>query len=180
MSLVKRTDIVWYALRVTYSREIALKNYLDERQIECFIPMRYEFVVKNEKKIRKLVPVIHNLVFVRSTRLVIDEIKTTMNLQLPIRYIMDKENNMPVVVPEYQMRHFIAVAGTYDDQVVYLDPTSVSLKKGDRVRVMGGVFAGVEGEFVRVKGDRRVVVSIQGVMAIATAFIHPSLIEPLQ
>lgn len=42
-----------------------------------------------------------------------------------------------------------------------------------------GFSEGVEGEFVRVKGDRRVVVSIQGVMAIATAFIHPSLIEPV-
>lgn len=60
-----------------------------------------------------------------------------------------------------------------------LDPTTITFKKGERVRVTGGLFEGVEGEFVRVKGDRRVVVSIQGVMAIATAFIHPSLIEPV-
>lgn len=50
------------------------------------------------------------------------------------------------------------------------------MKKRDRVRVTGGIFEGVEGEFVRIKGDRRVVDSIQGVM-VATAFIHPSLIE---
>jgi hypothetical protein len=30
-----------------------------------------------------------------------------------------------------------------------------------------------------VKNDRRVMVSIQGVMAVATTYIHPSLIEPL-
>ena len=55
----------------------------------------------------------------------------------------------------------------------------VSFRKGERVRVTGGIFEGVEGEFIRVKNDRRVVVSIRGVMAVATTFIHPSLIEPI-
>ena len=32
-------DIHWYVLRVTYSRELALKNYLDLQGIESFIPM---------------------------------------------------------------------------------------------------------------------------------------------
>lgn len=74
---------------------------------------------------------------------------------------------------------FIAIAGSYDQQVIYLPPTEYSMQKGDRVRITGGVFEGVEGIFVRVKGDRRVVVSIQGVMAVATTFIHPSLIVPI-
>ena len=54
-----------------------------------------------------------------------------------------------------------------------------NLKRGQRVRITGGVFEGVEGEFVRIKDDRRVVVVIQGLMAVATAFIHPSLIEQI-
>ena len=74
---------------------------------------------------------------------------------------------------------FIAVAGNCDQQVVYLDPTTINLKRGQRVRITGGVFEGVEGEFVRIKDDRRVVVVIQGLMAVATAFIHPSLIEQI-
>lgn len=38
--------------------------------------MRYEYVIRNERRVRKLVPAIHNLVFLRSTRSRIDEIKT--------------------------------------------------------------------------------------------------------
>ena len=153
-------DLNWYPLRITYSRELALKNYLDSKQIENFIPMRYEYIVRNECKIRKLVPAIHNLVF-------------------PIRYIMDCETQQPITIPDVQMRSFIAVAGNCDQQVVYLDPTTINLKRGQRVRITGGVFEGVEGEFVRIKDDRRVVVVIQGLMAVATAFIHPSLIEQI-
>lgn len=173
------TDIFWYALRVTYSRELALKEYLDSENIENFIPMHYEYVVKNERRVRKLVPAVHNLIFVRSTRECIDCMKETLGLSIPIRYIMNRENRQPVVVPDIQMRSFMAVAGNYEQQLVYLEPTDISFRKGERVRVVGGIFEGVEGEFIRVKNDRRVVVSIQGIMAVATAFIHPSLIMPV-
>ena len=169
----------WFAIRVTYSREMALKEYLDRCRMESFIPMSYKEVIKGERKVRKLVPVIHNLVFVRSTREKLDEIKRDISLKIPIRYIMDRETRRPLVVPDRQMHSFIAVAGAYDEQIVYLDPTIVSLRGGDRVRIVGGVFSGVEGIFIRIKGDRRVVVSIEGVMAVATAFVHPSLIEPV-
>lgn len=170
-----KTDIYWYALRVTYSRELIFKEYLDSEAIENFIPMHYEYVSKGERRVRKLVPVVHNLVFVRSSRDRINLMKDV--LSLPIRYIMNKETNRPIIVPERQMRNFIAVAGTNEEQLVYLEPTSVSFRKGQRVRVTGGLFQGVEGEFIRVKNDRRVMVSIQGVMAVATTFIHPSFIE---
>ena len=163
----------WFAIRVTYSREMALKEYLDRCRMESFIPMSYKEVIKGERKVRKLVPVIHNLVFVRSTREKLDEMKRDISLKVPIRYIMDRETRRPLVVPDRQMHSFIAVAGAYDEQIVYLDPTIVSL------RIVGGVFSGVEGIFIRIKGDRRVVVSIEGVMAVATAFVHPSLIEPV-
>ena len=111
--------------------------------------MRYEYVFRGERKIRKLVPVVHNLVFVYATRSEVDEMKSTVGASLPIRYIMDRETRQPITIPEVQMRSFIAVAGNYDEQVVYLDPSVVSMKKGDRVRVTGGIFEGVEGEFVR-------------------------------
>lgn len=171
------TDNYWYALRVTYSRELALKEYLDKVGIENFIPMRYEYVIKGDRRVRKLVPVVHNLVFVRTSRDFIDRLK--VETSLPIRYIMNKETHSPIIIPERQMRNFIAVAGSNEEQLVYLEPAAVALRRGQRVRVTGGIFEGVEGEFIRVKNDRRVMVSIQGVMAVATTFIHPSFIQPI-
>ena len=128
---------------------------------------------------RKLVPAIHNLVFVRTSRSRIDAIKETRGILLPIRYIMDRECHSPIVVPDSQMRSFMAVSGNYDQAVLYFEPSELSIRKGTRVRITGGIFAGVEGEFVRVRNDRRVVVSIEGVMAVATTFVHPSFVEPI-
>ena len=96
---------------------------------------------------------------------------------MAVRYIFNQELRRPITIPDSQMCSFIAVSGNYEEQIVYLDPIATALQKGDRVRVTGGIFEGVEGVIIRVKGDRRVSVCIQGVMAVATAYIHPSLIE---
>lgn len=138
----KSTDICWYPLRVTYSRELQLKEVLDAECIENFIPMHYEYVKQGERKIRKLVPVVHNLVFVHSSFACIDRVKQSLGSSLSVRYIIDRETNRPLIVPDSQMHSFIAVSGNYEEQIVYLDPALTSLRKGDRVRIIGGVFEG--------------------------------------
>lgn len=100
-------------------------------------------------------------------------------MNIPIRYIMDRETRQPIVIPDSQMRSFIAVSGTYDQAVLYLEPTELNLSQGTRVRITGGIFEGVEGVFMRVRHDRRVVVNIEGVMAVATTFVHASLVEEI-
>lgn len=75
-----------------------------------------------------------------------------------------------------QMRSFILVAGSHEEAILYVEPAELHLAKGQKVRITGGVFEGVIGEFVRIRHDRRVVVNIEGVMAVATTFIlHHSL-----
>ena len=88
-------ELFWYAVRVTYSRELALKEYLDGECIENFIPMHYEYIVKNERRVRKLVPAVHNLVFIRSSRERIDRIKDEMGMPLSAKvegYLLDESN----------------------------------------------------------------------------------------
>lgn len=41
----------WFAIRVSYSRELALKAILDAENIENFIPMRYEYIMKSGKRV---------------------------------------------------------------------------------------------------------------------------------
>ncbi len=171
---------LWFAIRVTYSREIKFKKYLDELGVENFIPM---VLVEKESKGRiqkELAPAIHNLVFVHVTRGRLEEIRQDPNLIVPIRYIRDYATKSPVVVPENQMRHFMQVANQHDPDNLFLSAEDVALRKGDKVRVLSGPFKGVVGTFVRIKRNRRVVVDIPGVMAIASAFVHPNDVEVIE
>ncbi|MBR5117444.1 MAG: UpxY family transcription antiterminator [Muribaculaceae bacterium] len=168
---------VWYAIRVTFNREMKVKDDLDLRGIESFVPMKYVMGTRRGRRVKKLVPSIHNLIFFHIEPSVMKEYKATT--KMPIRYIMNPATKKPVVVPEQEMKNFIAVAGTYEEQLEYITPKPGQFTRGDRVRILGGPFEGAEGVLQRVKGDSRVIVSIMGLVAVATTTIHPSLLEKL-
>ena len=169
---------VWHAMRATYRRESAAMQLLESEGMGCFVPMRYKEVVRRGHKTRELVPVVRNLLFVHAVPARLQQLKSTVTY---LQYITDSRTHGKIIVPDDQMRRFIAVAGTYDDQLLYFAPEELNLAKGTRVRVTGGEFEGQEGVFLRVKGarDRRVVIEIRGVIAVALATVHPSLIEPI-
>ncbi len=174
--------VCWYVMRVAYKRVMELKRYLDERRVESFLPMRYEYVTAQGRKVRKLVPAIYNLVFVRASRQQVHEIKEATSQFA--RYYMHREDGRPcvTVVPDVQMENFIRVAGTFDDQLLYFSDQELDLTKGDKVRILAGPFAGAVGVYIRLKGTRarRVVVSIEGVMAVATTTVPPSQVERIR
>ncbi|MCE2617220.1 UpxY family transcription antiterminator [Phocaeicola oris] len=170
---------IWFVLRCTYSRGMKVKDYLDSNQIENFIPMHYVVSERQEKIIRKLVPVISNLIFVHCTKGKLEELKKTSTLQSLIRYIMDKEKHKPLIVPDKQMYDFIAVAGRTEEQILYLSPEEVKLREGDKVRINSGIWKGVEGVFLKVREGMRVVVSIEGFVAVATIALHPSMVDKI-
>ena len=172
-----REEKVWYAIRVTYNRELKVKEDLDARGITNFVPMQYRREERGGVMVKRLVPSIHNLIFINLTPSEMTEYKRTT--ALPIRYIMSRETHKPITVPNREMENFIKVAGTYDEKLIFLNPDPGDFSKGERVRVIGGPFEGAEGIFVRLKGDRRVLINIQGVVAVASTYVHPSMIEKL-
>ena len=172
-----RENKVWYAIRVTYNRELKVKEDLDARDIRCFVPMQYRREERGGVMVKRLVPSVHNLIFIYLTPSEMKEYK--MSTELPIRYIMNRETGKPIIVPNREMENFIKVAGTYEEKLIYLESNPGDFSRGERVRIIGGTFAGAEGVFVRVKGDRRVVVNVEGLVAVATTFVHPSMIEKI-
>ena len=178
MEVEKETEI-WYAMRATYRREPDAMRLLEKENLGCFVPMQYKINIKKGKKVRALVPVIHNLIFVHACP---SEIKRVKSQTTYLQYITDTRSGQKIIIPDHDMQRFIAVAGTYNDHLMYFHPDELNLSKGTKVRVTGGDFEGQEGIFLKVKGarDRRVVVEIQGVIAIAMATIHPDLIEVIK
>lgn len=178
MEADKETEI-WYAMRATYRREPDAMRLFAKEHIDCFVPMQYKISIKNGKKVRVLVPVIYNLIFVHACP---SEVKRVKSMVSYLQYITDTRSGQKIIIPDNEMQRFIAVAGTYHEQLLYFRPDELNLSKGTKVRVTGGDFEGQEGIFLKVKGarDRRLVIKIQGVIAVAMASIHPDLIEVIK
>ena len=166
----------WFPMRVTYSREMKMKECLDRLQVENFIPMHYEIVENGEQRQMKRVPAIHNLIFIHTTQEALTLMKTTVEELLPLRYMMrpcsDGSGKQEIIrVLDKQMDDFMRVASAEDDRVMFLNYGSYLAKAGQRVKVTAGHFAGVEGVIKRIKNNRRVVVQIDGVAAVAITHV---------
>ena len=174
-----RDSEIWYAMRATYRREPDAMRLLEKENLGCFIPMQYKISIKKGKKVRALVPVVHNLLFVHARP---SELKRVKSQVAYLQYITDTRSGQKIIIPDNEMQRFIAVAGSYSDHLLYFQPDELNLSKGTKVRITGGDFEGQEGIFLKVKGsrDRRVVIAIQGVIAVAMATIHPNLIEVIK
>ena len=72
----KDSIVSWFAMSAPYRRELKAMDYLQSKGIECFVPMINAIVEKrNGIKQRRQVPAIHNLIFVHSSKAVIQELK---------------------------------------------------------------------------------------------------------
>ena len=65
MEVEKETEI-WFAMRATYRRETDAMRLLAKENLGCFVPMQYKISIKKGKKVRVLVPIIHNLIFIHA------------------------------------------------------------------------------------------------------------------
>jgi len=172
-----QTEQQWYAIRVTYSREMAAKSYLDSIGIESYVPMHFAERTYGGKRRKVWEPLIHNLLFICTSAVRLKEIKACTTL--PIRYIMDRETKAPTVIPDNQMRDFMAVVATRNEHVEIVAPQDVDLASGDAVRVTGGVFAGIEGRYIRHKGHSKVAVAIKDIATALTAYVPLKYIEKI-
>ena len=175
---------IWFPMRVTYSREMQVKGELDRLGIENFVPMTYKMVESRTDGAtelrRELVPAINNLIFVRSTQERISGLKRENEGLEPLRYMMDHtagEEHVVMTVSDRAMENFMRVATMTDDSVMFLDEKSIVGKEGKRVKIIGGVFEGVEGVIRRVKRCKRVVVELEGIASVAIAFVPVGLLK---
>ena len=163
------TQLRWYALRATYSRELKVQAALQERGVRTFIPMMWQ-----EKK---LVPAVGGLVFAFATREALDSYIRSFGDARPVNYYWDRTANAPLTVSSKAMEDFIAVASSLEEDLIYLTEISDKLREGQAVKVKEGPFKGVEGKIVRIRKSRRVMVELPGMLAVASTYVSPAELE---
>ncbi len=170
---------MWFAMRVTYGRELKFQEQLRTAGFETFVPMKKKKVEKAGKEVTLIVPAVSNLCFVNAEKSDLDNFMAGFGEACPGRYIWDRANSRPAVIPEKSMQDFMRICTIMADDTLYLKDITDKLRAGQKVRVKEGPFKGVEGVILRIKKSRRVVVELSGMLAVATTYIQPTDIEPL-
>jgi transcription antitermination factor NusG len=169
---MKQDTVHWYAARVKYHTEKMIKSFLEEAAITHFIPFETIFWERNGKRVSKEKPVIACLIFINTDYMTALSIPDRSGFY--VSYIYNVETKQLQVIPDKQMQDFMFLLD-FSESVMRIP--NANLKRGDRVRVIKGDFAGIEGELIRIRRHRRVVVRLEGLFSLATTYIPSEYLE---
>lgn len=152
----------WYAIKVYYNRITQLIALCHEKELEFFAPT----------------DIIRSLLFVRCAEADVVHLATDSHTKAWV--YRNPEGTRPAAIPDREMEVFRFVVTAGREGLLLLGDDRPEYHLGDRVVVIEGPFKGAEGHIKRIKKDRRLVVTIPGVVAVATAYIHPNLLRKIE
>lgn len=172
----------WYGLKVFYNRVKFIKEKLDAEGITTYVATK-----------RDGTPLIASLMFVYCSLPVVLRIKvenndylfvytrkshsqqTLLNLSTgeSLTVNSEYESNMPSAISDDEMQAFMIVANSGIDTLQYLGDDDPRYHVGAKVRVLKGPLKGAVGYIKRIKKDRKFIVCVSGIAAIATMHINP-------
>lgn len=152
---------------------------LSEMGFEVYTPMTTRIAVRQGKRIRKTLPVIHDLLFVHSTRQALDPVvDRTQTLQY--RYGRGLGYCVPMTVRDSDMALFMQAVSLSENPVYYLPSELTADMIGRRVRIIGGPMDGFEGSLLKMRGSKRrkLLVTLDSLLSIAVE-VSPEFITLL-
>lgn len=138
-------------------------KYFLTHDIETFIPML------NGK------PLLGSIVFLHCTEDAVIKAKADWFYQMMV--YRDAEREYPQSIPDKEMDNLKMVLSIRNQEIFPLEIMDKKFLEGQKVRVLDGPLKGAVGVIKRVKGDRRLVVSVSGIAAVATSYVKPELLE---
>ena len=178
-------DKRWYVFRASYGRVDKAADLLTADGTYTYIAKRYAWKYLRGKRCRVLEVLIPNLIFAYTTAEQAETyVKRTPELSFLTYYYNhfeqdEEKKNPPLIVPEGETQNFILATVSMNEHIMFVQPEQVHYKSGERVKVVDGVFRGVEGKVARVAGQQRVIVTLSKVGLISTAYIPTAFIEKM-
>ncbi len=179
------SDKFWYVFRVSYGREDKTFDFLVEDGTYAYIAKKLVEKYVHGKRKRFLQPLIRNLLFVYTTK---EKAEEYVNSTLALPYLsyyynhfqVDKNGkNPPLTISTKEMSNFIIATCNSNEHLRFVEESQCHFKGGEIVKVTDGSFKGVVGRVARVAGQQRVIVELDGLCLIATAYIPTAFLMRL-
>ena len=161
----------WYVLHTKSRFENVVFDGLNKKRLEVFLP---KIKVKSKRKDRKMmirVPLFPGYLFVKASLDAYRHLEIVKTAGV-VKLIGTKDGPVPVADDTVESLK-IMVASEHPVA------TGSRLRRGDRVMVVSGPFAGVNGTFVRYRGRGRVVVNIDALGQYAGVDVDENDVELL-
>ena len=180
----------WYVL---YGRYASI-NVIDELQYvkdkveeinidDFFVPIEIKKQTKGGNIITRKTLFTGQYIFLKARKEAIVKLKHTSTFTTDIRFLHPRVGSTALVtVTEREMQSFRNAVLAMNSEVEYFHPTQQELEAGDKVRIIGGLFDGIEGILEHKRGhtNTRIIVSVNSMLAVRTLDIEPENIQLLE
>ena len=176
----------WYVFRASYGREDKASDFIVEDGSFVYIAKKYVRKSVNGKLKKVLETLIPNLLFVYTDKDKAEEyVKSTPALSYLTYYynhfeLDDDNKNPPLTVSCKEMENFIIATCNKNEHLMFVQEEQCHFKGGEIVKVINGMFKGVEGKVARVSGQQRVIVTITNVGLVSTAYIPTAFLQIIE
>ena len=153
-------------------------QYLQEKNIRVFTPMKWQLSQVNGKCIRREVPYVQDLLFVHEERKLLDPIVESVPT-LQYRWLRHTWRE-PMTVPDAEMDRFIRAAQGSSSPKYFMPEEITPAMLRRRIRIIGGLLDGCEGTLLTVRGSKvkRLLVQSPDLLAVAVE-VNPEYIQLL-
>ena len=180
----------WFVLRVSYGRILKAKAFVEAKELECYVPLRYKEVRKQGKKRIITEPLLSSFLFVHAApeqvETLLYEIKVSNNesrnlLSYYFDHTSQRQDNLnrnpPLTICDEAMNNFIRLTSIKNPHIIPVTTEIIQYKLGDMVIVTEGEFKDIHGRVARIAGQQRVVVELFEGYLVATAYIPKDAIK---
>ena len=174
----------WFGLRVSYGRAIKAKAFVEAKELECYVPLRYKEVRKQGKRRIITEPLLSSFLFVHATAEQVEtllyEIKvSTDESRNLLSYYFDHtsqrqdnpDRNPPLIIRDEAMDNFIKLTSIKNPHIIPVTSENIMYKLGDEVVATEGELIGIHGRVARIAGQQRVVVELFEGCLVASAYV---------
>lgn len=171
-------DVKWYALKVFNNRVFEAEGWLKKDGIECFLPTHEKRVERDGRQRVLKRPLLGSLLFVRTTE---KSLRDFYQMHWHLLFVYrDTVTGGFAVIPDHEFRIFRMALSVDCPDLEFFNDEKKLLNLGDRVRVTGGPLQGLEGYIKRINHNRRLLVVVRGVVAVATSYIPQCFLEKIE
>ena len=161
--IVEQTQ-TWYALKTYYAQEQKVGSYLDAKALSYFIPMRCHHATDvTGKQVRRCVPAVHNLIFVRKTmeegalRNILEACPFTIHV-----YSHADDKSRWYEIADRDILDLRLICDNTLAEPLFITEQEGAIPEGSTVRVTHGPLKGLRGRLVRKKKKYYVLKSFAG------------------
>ena len=202
-------DKKWYAIKVFFNKVFQMEDILSDMELETYLPVqkdklkgqeylkvskRLSLVDVNHRKDSRYIqegpiiyerkPLVASLIFLRADDNEISAVDARLKDEMILGRLLGfiyktADFKKWATIPDKQMESFRLLTENGGDGLTFYTANLVKLAQGDKVRVIDGPLKGAEGYIKRIKKDRRLLVCVEGVIAVATSYIPDRMLEKI-